>query len=522
MKTTVAFFLVLIVSTLRAQIDNSSYFFSDKELQVNSSKSKDGSRPLGNTVFKTIIGGAADTVWQHEEYDPEQHDIVTNQFFSASDGSFYFASYRISMGGFLTKINSNGTIEWIINRKFPDSGGDTSKYYARFENISELPNGDILVYGFEGKAVPRFHNSFPIRFIISPNGTIKEEKPTHDILPKRIAVSPIYTIFPDTRVYIKSERPDTISLFSMDTSFTKIQNSISFKNDYKDDQFNTVRGVLPYDSKSFIVVNSGLLPKDTARSVTILRYSNEYELVSKLVIHTENEADVETYNDGSYFILQGKTDRKFITSKYDKKGNLLWKKQPELLKKIEFVYFDITKGKNEGFFITGEVYPFKKDGSVNYTEAHLGIIAKLNDEGECEWYYISGNEVLRNQIMSFAEAANGDIVFVCNSGVYDKDAETYMQITRLRPKATSINEQPAASYDGIELYPNPTSTSFTLSGVEGVASVRLVNSIGREVKQFSILNSQLSIDMSDLVNGLYFVNIRTATGATVKPIIVCH
>jgi hypothetical protein len=58
--------------------------------------------------------------------------------------------------------------------------------------------------------------------------------------------------------------------------------------------------------------------------------------------------------------------------------------------------------------------------------------------------------------------------------------------------------------------------------VEGVSSVRLVNSIGIEVKQFSIVNSQFSIDVSGLANGLYFVNIRTATGATVKPIMVSH
>ncbi len=108
-----------------------------------------------------------------------------------------------------------------------------------------------------------------------------------------------------------------------------------------------------------------------------------------------------------------------------------------------------------------------------------------------------------------------------NTGIDQYATTSKAVVIKANDLISSVNVQPAAS-DGIELYPNPTSTSFTLSGLEGVASVRLVNSIGMEVKQLSILNSQFSIDVSGLANGLYFVNIRTATGATVKPILVSH
>jgi ligand-binding sensor domain-containing protein len=109
----------------------------------------------------------------------------------------------------------------------------------------------------------------------------------------------------------------------------------------------------------------------------------------------------------------------------------------------------------------------------------------------------------------------GNIWFVCKKmfGVMNEDGIPFL--------VNGVSEQPAES-TSIHLYPNPTSTSFTLSGLEGVSSVRLVNSVGVEVKQWLMVNGQLSIDVSDLVNGLYFVNIRTATGATVKPIMVSH
>ena len=85
---------------------------------------------------------------------------------------------------------------------------------------------------------------------------------------------------------------------------------------------------------------------------------------------------------------------------------------------------------------------------------------------------------------------------------------------------TSVSE-PEKS-ESFSIAPNPVSASFTLSGVEGVASVRVVNSLGEEVKQFAHVNSEYSIDVSDLVSGLYFVSIRTAKGAVVRPMIVRH
>ncbi|MBS1537504.1 MAG: T9SS type A sorting domain-containing protein [Bacteroidetes bacterium] len=133
---------------------------------------------------------------------------------------------------------------------------------------------------------------------------------------------------------------------------------------------------------------------------------------------------------------------------------------------------------------------------------------------------------------SFGDSGSGDCVVDLSAiddntflvfgytGLTDEGfLSTKSMIIKISDLASAVSEQPAVS-DGIYLFPNPTSTQFTLSGVEGVASVRVVNSLGEEVKQFAHVRSEYSIDVSDLVSGLYFVSIRTAKGAVVKPMMV--
>jgi len=74
--------------------------------------------------------------------------------------------------------------------------------------------------------------------------------------------------------------------------------------------------------------------------------------------------------------------------------------------------------------------------------------------------------------------------------------------------------------DGIIISPNPTSTSFSISGIDGVTSVKILTSLGMEVKQLSMINGQLSIDVSDLASGVYFVQFRSQTGVISKLIVV--
>jgi hypothetical protein len=159
-------------------------------------------------------------------------------------------------------------------------------------------------------------------------------------------------------------------------------------------------------------------------------------------------------------------------------------------------------------------------GGANFVNG-AGIIKFDNTN----WYsYTIVNSPIINDNINWVGLDNNDNIWFSsylyseNSGFWGVFNETGLP-PFLAPNA--VSEQPAES-DGIHLFPNPTSTQFTLSGVEGVASVRVVNSLGEEVKQFAHVSSEYSIDVSDLVSGLYFVSIRTAKGAVVKPMMVSH
>ncbi|MBI3259583.1 MAG: T9SS type A sorting domain-containing protein [Ignavibacteriae bacterium] len=518
MKKISTILFVVMISSLSAQTENKRCSLSCRGLDQKSFYEKKADDILEDNTFLSSLGGAVDTVWQYVEDHPGKKDVLTNQFFAASDGSFYFASDRF--GGFLTKINSSGAIEWTIDRNFQN---DSSKYSTRFQDISELPNGDILVYGVESNDVPFFIGVFPNRFIISPDGIVKEEKNTRNLFMTGISNYYFSPIFTDKKIYFDISRRDTISFYIFDTSFSKIQRKTSIKNEYSKDQFSTIRGAVQYDSTSFILKNLGLFMNDTIRSIMLLRFSNEYELLNSVVIHTGNAADASVYNDGSYMVIYGDSLARIRTSKYDNTGNIVWSKQPVLLRNFAFAYFELTKSQKEGFYVTGEIYTNYANGTVNFvSEERLGFIAKIDNDGECEWYYTSARKGFRNLISSFAEASNGDVVFVTNSLGFVADLNTPMQITRLRPKTTGVTEHPSIPTDNISIYPNPTSTTVTISGIEGGSYVRIMNSLGMEVTNRQVTNGAAAIDVTGLVSGIYFASIRTITGITVKPFIVSH
>ncbi|MBS1538215.1 MAG: T9SS type A sorting domain-containing protein [Bacteroidetes bacterium] len=140
----------------------------------------------------------------------------------------------------------------------------------------------------------------------------------------------------------------------------------------------------------------------------------------------------------------------------------------------------------------------------------------LKYDGSTWTVFNTSNSLLPDNDVQWVGADRyGNIWFVCKEmfGAMNEEGIPFL--------VNAVSEQPSES-DGIHLFPNPTSTQFTLSGVEGVASVRVVNALGEEVRKWSEGQGTREIDVSNLANGLYFVSIRTVTGAVVKPIIVSH
>ena len=75
----------------------------------------------------------------------------------------------------------------------------------------------------------------------------------------------------------------------------------------------------------------------------------------------------------------------------------------------------------------------------------------------------------------------------------------------------------------ISLYPNPASSTVTLTGIEGDATVTVVDMNGREVytqaiKQSS--NQTITIDVTGYAQGAYFVRITGDRVNAIRKLIV--
>jgi hypothetical protein len=79
----------------------------------------------------------------------------------------------------------------------------------------------------------------------------------------------------------------------------------------------------------------------------------------------------------------------------------------------------------------------------------------------------------------------------------------------------------AANAD-LTIYPNPASSTIYLSGADALTGVNIYDMAGRQVMNIAIdkTASQHSINISSLTKGMYLVHCTTATGTTVKKLVV--
>jgi hypothetical protein len=72
----------------------------------------------------------------------------------------------------------------------------------------------------------------------------------------------------------------------------------------------------------------------------------------------------------------------------------------------------------------------------------------------------------------------------------------------------------------VRLYPNPTSTSLTIEAKDAIENIAIYNVIGQEVISKNPMSNKMTLDVSNLQNGLYFVNTtidgKTATTKFIK------
>lgn len=58
----------------------------------------------------------------------------------------------------------------------------------------------------------------------------------------------------------------------------------------------------------------------------------------------------------------------------------------------------------------------------------------------------------------------------------------------------------------IKIFPNPTTDYIGLSSDTGVGTIRILNLIGKEIRQFKVIKD-LRYNVSDLENGMYLIQL---------------
>jgi hypothetical protein len=72
-----------------------------------------------------------------------------------------------------------------------------------------------------------------------------------------------------------------------------------------------------------------------------------------------------------------------------------------------------------------------------------------------------------------------------------------------------------SNHQTIKIYPNPVRYELTITNTEKVENIVIYNSIGQIVKQLGAANSQLTVDVSDLPEGIYTLKLQNTNGSIV-------
>ena len=69
--------------------------------------------------------------------------------------------------------------------------------------------------------------------------------------------------------------------------------------------------------------------------------------------------------------------------------------------------------------------------------------------------------------------------------------------------------------ESFSIYPNPAKKSLFLKAKNGFNShsnISIIDILGKEIYQYKAINTELEIDISKLINGIYFVKMSDEKG----------
>lgn len=127
----------------------------------------------------------------------------------------------------------------------------------------------------------------------------------------------------------------------------------------------------------------------------------------------------------------------------------------------------------------------------------------------CWTYYINETETIQRRYL-FVKEDNGNLLEVIASNDIEQRDSTHWKIV---DETVSLSEKKIENFK--PLYPNPTRGQLIIDNEQlKINKLKIIDIYGKAVKQFSIPNSQFSIE--DLPAGIYLLKIETETGTVTQ------
>ena len=140
------------------------------------------------------------------------------------------------------------------------------------------------------------------------------------------------------------------------------------------------------------------------------------------------------------------------------------------------------------------------------------------------WKKTIGNDKL-NRARSVVQTTDGGYILAGDTYIYEQGEYNYY-LVKIDPEQGSVIDEKIQTEYSVYCYPNPTTGVFTIQGNDNLSdnlrieSVEITNINGQIIKQPSINNEQLTIDLSDRAKGIYFIKIQTDNFVKVEKIII--
>ena len=160
----------------------------------------------------------------------------------------------------------------------------------------------------------------------------------------------------------------------------------------------------------------------------------------------------------------------------------------------------------------------------------LGFTPQINDTSiisdSVGWHIVYGKYTAQGGeryiiIGNFHSNANTDTTYI--QGSHLGDAYYYIDDVNVHccacDSTTSLHAGVGEikNEDDIEVYPNPATTSITVTLLKGEGVLTIFNVLGEKVFTTKIINTQTEIDVGNLPQGMYFVEVRTPPSLSSPP-----